>query len=66
MEDQKTDDMEVRKSQIGHRLRSFISAMAWVLTLALAAAVFVGLIIGVGLAAAAVWWAFLQGWNVIS
>ena len=31
-----TDDMEVRKSQIGRRLRGFISAMAWFVTLALA------------------------------
>ena len=65
MEDQDTDDLEVRKGQIGRRLRSFISMMAWCVTLALAGLVFVGIVAGIGLAVAALWWTFLQGWGVV-
>lgn len=60
-----TDDMEVRKSQIGRRLRGFISMMAWFVTLALAGLVFAGIVAGIGLTIAALWWTFLQGWGVI-
>jgi hypothetical protein len=60
-----TDDMQVRKSQIGRKLRQFIAMMAWFVTLALSGLVFVGIIAGIGVIVAAAWWTFLQGWGVV-